>query len=105
MTTFNLTGRNTVITGGARGMGAQFALDLAKAGANVLIVSIYDDVFARILFIINRHINRPSQPPRLRLSWKRYAKSIQQLWLVLFKLIRGVHISVLNIVSSDDSCK
>ena len=40
MTTFNLTGRNTVITGGARGMGAQFALDLAKAGANVLLVSI-----------------------------------------------------------------
>jgi hypothetical protein len=77
MTMFNVTGRNTVITGGAHSMGAKFALDLAKAGANILIVSIYDDVFIRILFIINRHINHPSQPPRLRLSWKRYTKSIQ----------------------------
>jgi 3-oxoacyl-[acyl-carrier protein] reductase len=39
MTTFNLKGRNAIVTGSARGMGAQFALDLAKAGANVLLVS------------------------------------------------------------------
>jgi len=33
----NLTGRNAIVTGGSRGLGAQIALDLAKAGANVLI--------------------------------------------------------------------
>jgi len=37
MTTFNLAGRNAIVTGSARGLGAQFALDLAKAGANVLL--------------------------------------------------------------------
>ena len=35
---FTLAGRNAVVTGSARGMGAQFALDLSKAGANVLLV-------------------------------------------------------------------
>jgi NAD(P)-dependent dehydrogenase (short-subunit alcohol dehydrogenase family) len=35
----NLIGRNAIVTGGSRGLGAQIALDLAKAGANVLIVS------------------------------------------------------------------
>jgi 3-oxoacyl-[acyl-carrier protein] reductase len=34
-----LTGRNAIVTGASRGLGAQIALDLAKAGANVLIVS------------------------------------------------------------------
>ena|ERR1700729_1707277 len=38
--TYNLAGRNAIVTGSARGLGAQFALDLAKAGANVLLVSI-----------------------------------------------------------------
>jgi len=37
MTTFNFTGRNAIVTGSARGLGAQFALDLGKAGANVLL--------------------------------------------------------------------
>ncbi|KIM90608.1 hypothetical protein PILCRDRAFT_84544 [Piloderma croceum F 1598] len=32
-----LTGRNAIVTGASRGLGAQIALDLAKAGANVLI--------------------------------------------------------------------
>lgn len=35
-----LTGRNAIVTGGSRGLGAQIALDLARVGANVLIVSI-----------------------------------------------------------------
>jgi len=34
-----LAGRNAIVTGASRGLGAQIALDLAKAGANVLIVS------------------------------------------------------------------
>lgn len=33
----SLVGRNAIVTGGSRGLGAQFALDLAKQGANVLI--------------------------------------------------------------------
>jgi len=33
----NLIGRNAIVTGGSRGLGAQVALDLAKAGANILI--------------------------------------------------------------------
>jgi len=32
-----LAGRNAIVTGGSRGLGAQIALDLARAGANVLI--------------------------------------------------------------------
>jgi NAD(P)-dependent dehydrogenase (short-subunit alcohol dehydrogenase family) len=35
---FTLAGRNVIVTGSARGMGAQFALDLGRAGANVLLV-------------------------------------------------------------------
>ena len=38
MATYDLTGRNAIVTGSARGMGAQFALDLGKSGANVLLV-------------------------------------------------------------------
>jgi len=34
---FPLAGRNAIVTGASRGLGAQIALDLAKAGANVLI--------------------------------------------------------------------
>jgi 3-oxoacyl-[acyl-carrier protein] reductase len=37
--TSSLAGRNAIVTGSSRGIGAQIALDLAKAGANVLLVS------------------------------------------------------------------
>jgi len=36
--TLPLAGRNAIVTGASRGLGAQIALDLAKAGANVLVV-------------------------------------------------------------------
>jgi len=35
--TSSLAGRNAIVTGSSRGIGAQIALDLAKAGANVLL--------------------------------------------------------------------
>jgi NAD(P)-dependent dehydrogenase (short-subunit alcohol dehydrogenase family) len=35
-----LAGRNAIVTGASRGLGAQIAVDLAKAGANVLIVGL-----------------------------------------------------------------
>jgi NAD(P)-dependent dehydrogenase (short-subunit alcohol dehydrogenase family) len=45
----SLAGRNAIVTGASRGLGAQVTLDFAKAGANVLIVSLYysdwDDTF------------------------------------------------------------
>ena len=37
--TSTLAGRNAIVTGSSRGIGAQIALDLGKAGANVLLVS------------------------------------------------------------------
>lgn len=40
---FNLKGKNAVVTGGNSGLGQGFALALAKAGANVMAVSIMDD--------------------------------------------------------------
>jgi NAD(P)-dependent dehydrogenase (short-subunit alcohol dehydrogenase family) len=41
---FPLAGRNAIVTGASRGLGAQIALDLAKAGANVLIVGFISSI-------------------------------------------------------------
>lgn len=40
---FDLKGKNALVTGGNSGLGQSFALALAKAGANILAVSIMDD--------------------------------------------------------------
>lgn len=40
---FSIKGKNAIVTGGNSGLGQAFALALAKAGANVLVVSIMDD--------------------------------------------------------------
>jgi 3-oxoacyl-[acyl-carrier protein] reductase len=37
MNTFDLTGKNALVTGSSRGLGRQYAMDLARAGANVII--------------------------------------------------------------------
>ena len=43
MDMFNLDGKNALVTGGNTGLGQAFATALAKAGANVMAVSIMDD--------------------------------------------------------------
>lgn len=43
MNFFDLHGKNAIVTGGNSGLGQGFALALAKAGANVMAVSIMDD--------------------------------------------------------------
>ena len=40
---FSLNGKTAIVTGGNSGLGSAFALALAKAGANVMIVSVLDD--------------------------------------------------------------
>ncbi|MFT5573825.1 MAG: NAD(P)-dependent dehydrogenase (short-subunit alcohol dehydrogenase family) [Cryomorphaceae bacterium] len=40
---FSLAGKNAIVTGGNSGLGSAFALALAKAGANVFVVSILQD--------------------------------------------------------------
>ena len=41
---FSLDGRNAIVTGGNTGLGQAFSLALAKAGANVFVPSLADDV-------------------------------------------------------------
>ncbi|PJG60225.1 oxidoreductase [Aeromonas cavernicola] len=43
MNFFSLTGQTAIVTGGNSGLGQGFALALAKAGANVFVVSMNDD--------------------------------------------------------------
>ncbi|MFW6270245.1 MAG: SDR family NAD(P)-dependent oxidoreductase, partial [Bacillota bacterium] len=43
MDMFNVEGKNAVVTGGNTGLGQAFSTALAKAGANVMAVSIMDD--------------------------------------------------------------
>ena len=43
MDLFSLKGKNAIVTGGNSGLGQGFATALAKAGANILAVSIQDD--------------------------------------------------------------
>ena len=40
---FSLNGKNAIVTGGNTGLGQAFSVSLAKAGANVMAVSILDD--------------------------------------------------------------
>ncbi|RVW06067.1 SDR family NAD(P)-dependent oxidoreductase [Rhodococcus spongiicola] len=44
MGTFDLSGKKALVTGGAQGLGEGFALALAKAGADVVISDIQDDL-------------------------------------------------------------
>lgn len=44
MSTYDLTGRKALVTGGARGLGAGMAEALAKAGASVVIADIQEDL-------------------------------------------------------------
>ena len=39
MSIFSLAGKNAIITGAGRGIGAELAKDFAKAGANIMLVS------------------------------------------------------------------
>jgi 3-oxoacyl-[acyl-carrier protein] reductase len=47
MTTFDLTGKNALVTGSSRGLGKQYAVDLARAGANVIIHDVNEEAAAR----------------------------------------------------------
>ncbi|TDF95774.1 SDR family NAD(P)-dependent oxidoreductase [Paenibacillus piri] len=42
MTALELAGKNAIVTGSSRGLGKQYALDLAKRGANVIIHDVSD---------------------------------------------------------------
>jgi 3-oxoacyl-[acyl-carrier protein] reductase len=42
MSTIDLKGKNVLVTGSSRGLGKQYAFDLAKAGANVIVHDIND---------------------------------------------------------------
>jgi 3alpha(or 20beta)-hydroxysteroid dehydrogenase len=44
MTSYDLTGRKALVTGGARGLGAGMAEALARAGASVVIADVLEDV-------------------------------------------------------------
>ncbi|SDO77782.1 3-oxoacyl-[acyl-carrier protein] reductase [Paenibacillus sp. yr247] len=47
MTTIDLRGKNALVTGSSRGLGKQYALDLARAGANIIIHDINEEAAAR----------------------------------------------------------
>lgn len=47
MSKVNLKGKNALVTGSSRGLGRQYALDLARAGANVIIHDIDDKAAAQ----------------------------------------------------------
>jgi 3-oxoacyl-[acyl-carrier protein] reductase len=47
MTTIDLRGKNALVTGSSRGLGKQYALDLAHAGANVIIHDVNEEAAAR----------------------------------------------------------
>jgi 3-oxoacyl-[acyl-carrier protein] reductase len=47
MTTMDLRGKNALVTGSGRGLGKQYAIDLARAGANVIIHDVNEEAAAR----------------------------------------------------------
>lgn len=47
MTTIDLKGKNAIVTGSSRGLGKQYAFDLAAAGANVIIHDINEEAAAQ----------------------------------------------------------
>ncbi|MBM7569061.1 SDR family NAD(P)-dependent oxidoreductase [Paenibacillus sacheonensis] len=47
MVTMDLRGKNALVTGSSRGLGKQYAIDLARAGANVIIHDINEEAAAR----------------------------------------------------------
>jgi 3-oxoacyl-[acyl-carrier protein] reductase len=47
MTTIDLKGKNAIVTGSSRGLGKQYAIDLASAGANVIIHDINEEAAAQ----------------------------------------------------------
>ena len=40
---FSLQGKNAIVTGGNSGLGQAFSVALAKAGANVLVISLIEE--------------------------------------------------------------
>tara|TARA_R110002003_G_scaffold32_14_gene2047 strand:- start:6643 stop:6972 length:330 start_codon:yes stop_codon:yes gene_type:complete len=53
LASFNVKGRNIVITGGCRGLGLSFAQSLAQCGANIAAIDLNDQAseeFSRISF-------------------------------------------------------
>jgi uncharacterized membrane protein len=75
-----LAGRNAIVTGASRGLGAQIALDLAKAGANVLVVSF---VLICVRYLIHlrllRIIRLLHRLLKLKSLWNKCGRSIQLL--------------------------
>ncbi|MEC0148195.1 MULTISPECIES: SDR family NAD(P)-dependent oxidoreductase [Paenibacillus] len=47
MSTINLIGKNALVTGSSRGLGKQYALDLARSGANVIIHDVNNEAAAQ----------------------------------------------------------
>ncbi|NBD24863.1 SDR family NAD(P)-dependent oxidoreductase [Paenibacillus glycinis] len=47
MATVELSGKNALVTGSSRGLGKQYAIDLARAGANVIIHDVDEEAAAR----------------------------------------------------------
>lgn len=93
--TLPFTGRNAIVTGASRGLGAQIALDLAKAGANVLIVSMQSIASCTLLIdekhiccgALHRIIHPSHRHSNQTLSWKRCVKPILMLKRAQYELM------------------
>ena len=76
MDAFRLDGRRALVTGGTQGVGAAIAIEIAKAGADVLLVGLQDDVHAQDTLRRCRDLGRRaelitadlSQPPETYLD-------------------------------------
>ena len=59
---FDLTGRVAVVVGGSRGMGRSMSLGLARAGADVMVVSRRLESCQEVADIITRDVGRRAEP-------------------------------------------